>query len=152
MHLPDSQDFSLELRCEGNRCGGQKPSPSLRDTSPRGRGKSSSLCFCLSSLNAFFKVDKEARTLSVKIFDFASFSSGNGHPFVCFADISPIRGITQRERQELCSLFMFCNKKPLPEGEASVHLFVYVHITTLLYIYVEKQKSCHKRDSLIFKF
>ncbi len=29
-----------------------------------------------------------------------SFFSENGHPFVCFADISPIRGITSIKRRE----------------------------------------------------
>ena len=38
--------------------------------------------------------------LSVKIAsDFATFFSENGHPFVCFADISPNRGVTFQERQ-----------------------------------------------------
>ena len=32
--------------------------------------------------------------------DFDIFSSGNGHPFVCDADISPNRGITFQGRQE----------------------------------------------------
>ena len=37
--------------------------------------------------------------LSVKIAsDFATFFSENGHPFVCFADISPNRGVTIQER------------------------------------------------------
>ena len=36
---------------------------------------------------------------SVKTCDFDSFSSRNRHPFVCFADISPNRGITFQGRQ-----------------------------------------------------
>ena len=31
---------------------------------------------------------------------YATFSSRNGHPFVCFADISPDRGITFQGRQD----------------------------------------------------
>ena len=40
---------------------------------------------------------------------------------------------------------------PLPEGEASVHLFVYVHITTLLYIYVEKTEKAYTKALLTIK-
>ena len=37
---------------------------------------------------------------SVKTYGFASFHSVNGHPFVCFADISPNRGISFQGRQD----------------------------------------------------